>query len=101
MSHQFYRYAAPKLAIANLYWKAWILLAIVASLNPSSIGKLINGKVNGTCGSALFCLLKERKHRESIKWKIYIVWYLKRYYNINIIPRNIIFVTFIVGFIGA
>nr|XP_058960995.1 integrator complex subunit 1-like isoform X3 [Pocillopora verrucosa] len=32
-------YAAPKLAIANLYWKAWILLAIVASLNPSSIGQ--------------------------------------------------------------
>ena len=35
----FYRYTAPKLAIANLYWKGWILLAIVASLNPSSIGK--------------------------------------------------------------
>lgn len=34
----FYRYTAPKLAIANLYWKGWILLAIVASLNPSSIG---------------------------------------------------------------
>jgi len=35
----FYRYTAPKLAIANLYWKGWILLAIVASLNPLSIGK--------------------------------------------------------------
>lgn len=35
----FYRYTAPKLAIANLYWKGWILLAVVASLNPSSIGK--------------------------------------------------------------
>ena len=32
-------YTAPKLAIANLYWKGWILLAIVASLNPSTIGK--------------------------------------------------------------
>ncbi|EDO38544.1 predicted protein, partial [Nematostella vectensis] len=31
-------YVPPKLAIANLYWKAWTLLAIVASLNPSSIG---------------------------------------------------------------
>ena len=38
--HWCYSYAAPKLAIANLYWKGWILLAIVASLNPSTIGKV-------------------------------------------------------------
>lgn len=31
-------YAAPKLAIGNLYWKGWILLTIVASLNPVTIG---------------------------------------------------------------
>jgi len=32
-------YVPPKLAILTLYWKAWMLLAIVASLNPESIGK--------------------------------------------------------------
>ncbi|XP_031573151.1 integrator complex subunit 1-like [Actinia tenebrosa] len=32
-------YVHPKLAISNLYWKAWGLSTIVSSLNPDSIGK--------------------------------------------------------------
>lgn len=31
-------YAAPSLAISNLYWKSWIILLILAAHNPSTIG---------------------------------------------------------------
>ncbi|XP_072168172.1 integrator complex subunit 1-like [Diadema setosum] len=31
-------YQAPNLAIANLYWKGWILLLILAAFNPANIG---------------------------------------------------------------
>lgn len=35
-----YRYVPPTLAIANLYWKGWIMLLILAAHNPSTIGAL-------------------------------------------------------------
>jgi len=36
----FCRYVPPTLAIANLYWKGWIMLLILAAHNPSTIGAL-------------------------------------------------------------
>ena len=33
------RYEPPVLAIANLYWKAWLMLLIVAAYNTSTFGK--------------------------------------------------------------
>lgn len=38
--HLLYRYVPPTLAIANLYWKGWIMLLILAAHNPSTIGAL-------------------------------------------------------------
>ncbi|XP_030834653.1 integrator complex subunit 1-like [Strongylocentrotus purpuratus] len=32
-------YQVPSLAIANFYWKGWILLLIMAAFNPSNIGR--------------------------------------------------------------
>ena len=32
-------YTPPALAIANLYWKVWMMLLIVASYNPLPFGK--------------------------------------------------------------
>ena len=31
-------YTAPSLAISKLYWKGWLLLLVIASFNPSSVG---------------------------------------------------------------
>ncbi|KAF7268865.1 hypothetical protein GWI33_018061 [Rhynchophorus ferrugineus] len=33
-------YVPPKLAISNLYWKAWLMLLILAAHNPATIGDL-------------------------------------------------------------
>ncbi|XP_063961921.1 integrator complex subunit 1-like [Lytechinus pictus] len=33
-------YQVPSLAIANFYWKGWILLLILAAFNPSNIGRV-------------------------------------------------------------
>jgi len=32
-------YAPPNLAISKLYWKGWLLLLVIASFNPSTVGK--------------------------------------------------------------
>ena len=32
------RYQPPNLAISALYWKAWLLLLVVAAFNPQKIG---------------------------------------------------------------
>ena len=32
------RYQHPNLAISTLYWKAWLLLLVVAAFNPQKIG---------------------------------------------------------------
>lgn len=32
------RYQPPNLAISTLYWKAWLLLLVVAAFNPQKIG---------------------------------------------------------------
>lgn len=31
-------YTAPNLAISKLYWKGWLLLLVIASFNPSTVG---------------------------------------------------------------
>lgn len=33
------RYQPPNLAISTLYWKAWLLLLVVAAFNPQKIGE--------------------------------------------------------------
>lgn len=35
------RYQPPNLAISTLYWKAWLLLLVVASFNPQKIGAVL------------------------------------------------------------
>jgi len=32
-------YTSPNLAISKLYWKGWLLLLVIASFNPSTVGK--------------------------------------------------------------
>ena len=34
-------YTAPNLAISKLYWKGWLLLLVIASFNPSSVGRYL------------------------------------------------------------
>lgn len=34
-----FRYQPPNLAISTLYWKAWLLLLVVAAFNPQKIGE--------------------------------------------------------------
>lgn len=36
-------YTAPNLAISKLYWKGWLLLLVIASFNPSSVGMCDGG----------------------------------------------------------
>lgn len=37
---EYFRYQPPNLAISTLYWKAWLLLLVVAAFNPQKIGEV-------------------------------------------------------------
>jgi len=39
-SHNLCRYCPPQLAIANLYWKGWIMLLILSAHNPTTFGNV-------------------------------------------------------------
>jgi hypothetical protein len=40
LSHNLCRYCPPQLAIANLYWKGWIMLLILSAHNPTTFGSV-------------------------------------------------------------
>ncbi len=46
-------YQPPSLAISKLYWKGWILLLVLSTFNPKTIGTA-RVQVGGACHVHLF-----------------------------------------------
>lgn len=53
-----FRYTPPQLAISNLYWKAWIMLLLLATHNPTTFGKVAWEKYPTLRGFMEMCITK-------------------------------------------